>query len=144
MRSQSKTQGVDKASGRWKLRNMGKNNSVRTPSPGSCLPGHQGVFRQLSRMVNQSSGQKPLTFQSFLECLAIKNCFIFEVVCIRSWLSPSRQFSLTQPLAHYPLCPQWDVGDNQKHKNEKTYEFSFNGLKRKVTAAHTSKAKIRN
>lgn len=58
-----------------------------------------------------------------------------------SWLSPSRQLSPTQPPAHYP---QWNVGDNQKCKNEKTYEFSFNGLKRKVTPSHTSKAKIEN
>lgn len=36
-----------------------------------------------------------------------------------SWFSPSREISPTQPLAHYPHCPHWDVGENQKCKNEK-------------------------
>lgn len=61
-----------------------------------------------------------------------------------SWFSPSRELSPTQPLAHHPHCPHWDVGENQKCKNEKTCGFSFNSLKRKVTAAQASKAKIRN
>jgi len=37
-----------------------------------------------------------------------------------SWFKASQQQSSTRPLAH---CPQWDGGENQKGKSEKSCEL---------------------